>query len=166
MYMFKRFRNSFFIFFLFSDVQGARARIRRSLNVQYVAFFATLTYHIEHAGAGQTFIFDKVVTNLGNGYNKLNGNFIAPVSGSYAFSATLISLYHISAHSQFMKNGISVSYMFVSGEEAGYDTTSQTIVLELQKGDDIFIRNIDAGAAYHGSHYSTFSGFLLQQSYP
>jgi hypothetical protein len=55
--------------------------------------------------------------------------------------------------------------MFVSGAEAGYDTTSQTIVLEFQKGDDIFIQNNDAEASYNGLHYNAFSGFLLRQNF-
>jgi hypothetical protein len=65
----------------------------------------------------------------------LNRNFVAPVSGTYILSATLFSIYHKSVHSQLVKNGSPVSFMFVSGAEAGYDTSSQTIVLELRKGD-------------------------------
>jgi hypothetical protein len=63
-----------------------------------------------------------------------------------------------------VKNGSHVSFMYVNRVEAGYDTSSQTIVLELRKGDDIFIQNNDADAAYHCFHYNTFSGFLLQQN--
>jgi hypothetical protein len=55
--------------------------------------------------------------------------------------------------------------MYVNGAEAGYYTLSQTIVLEIRKGDDIFIQNNDADAAYHGFHYNSISGFLLQQNY-
>jgi hypothetical protein len=146
------------------DIHSTRARIRRVENEQNVAFFDTLSNKLQHAGVGQTFVFDRVVTNIANGYNNFNGNFIAPVSGTYIFSVTLISLYHISAHAQFVKNGSPVSYVYVSGSEAGYDTTSQTIVLELRKGDDIFIQNNDADKSYHGAHYSTFSGFLLHEN--
>ncbi|XP_060556644.1 EMILIN-1-A-like isoform X2 [Ruditapes philippinarum] len=144
------------------DIHSTRARIRRVENEQNVAFFATLSNQLQHAGVGQTFVFDRVVTNIANGYNNFNGNFIAPVSGTYVFSATLLSHYHNSAHAQFVKNGSPVSYMYVSGAEAGYDTSSQTIVLELLKGDDICISNNDADKSYNGDHYSTFSGFLLQ----
>ncbi|XP_045198731.2 complement C1q-like protein 2 [Mercenaria mercenaria] len=147
------------------DMYKTPSRIRRADNEETIAFFATLTNHLEHAGVQQTFVFDRIVTNLGHGYNNHSGNFIAPVSGTYVFSATLISLYHQSSHSQFTKNGQAVSYMYVSGAEAGYDTTSQTIVVQLHKGDDVCIHNIDADKSYHGAHYSTFSGFLLQQDF-
>ncbi|XP_045211121.2 uncharacterized protein LOC123562559 [Mercenaria mercenaria] len=140
-----------------------RKRIRRADNEKNIAFFATLTNHLEHVGVQQTFVFDHVVTNLGHSYNSYNGNFIIPVSGTYVFSATLVSEHHYSSHSHFTVNGQAISFMYVSGSEAGFDTTSQMIVVKLQKGDDVCIRNIDAHKSYLGGHYNTFSGFLLRQ---
>jgi hypothetical protein len=121
--------------------------------------------HILHAGVNQILVFDHVITNLGNSYNNHNGNFIAPVSGTYVFSVTVMSRYHVNAHLRLVKNGQTVSYLYVSGSEAGYDTTSQTAVLLLQKGDDFCIQNIDSDKDLNGDHYSSFSGFLLQQDY-
>ncbi|XP_060593556.1 uncharacterized protein LOC132748024 [Ruditapes philippinarum] len=77
-----------------TDMHYTRARIRLVENEQNVAFFATLSNHLEHAGVAQTFVFERVVTNVGNGYNNLNGNFVALVSGTYVFSATLFFIHH------------------------------------------------------------------------
>ncbi|XP_045176620.2 cerebellin-1-like [Mercenaria mercenaria] len=142
-----------------------RNRFRRAENENPVAFFAAITNHVTHAGVNQTYVFDHAITNLGNAYNNHNGNFVAPVDGTYVFSVTLMSLYHVNAHAKFFKNGQPVSTLYVSGAEAGYDTTSQTIVLQLHKGDDISVHNIDVDVSMAGAHYSTFSGFLLQENY-
>ncbi|XP_060602845.1 complement C1q-like protein 4 [Ruditapes philippinarum] len=121
--------------------------------------------HLEHAGIHQNFIFETVVTYVGNGYHSHVGTFIAPMSGTYVFSATLVSFYHVSAHAQFVKNGQAVTTMYVSGAEAGYDTTSQTIVLQLQKGDDVTVQNSDTDKSFYGGSHSTFSGFLLFEDF-
>ncbi|XP_060586208.1 heavy metal-binding protein HIP-like [Ruditapes philippinarum] len=140
-------------------------RIRRAENESPVAFFATLNNHLNHLSANQPIAFDNVVTNIGNAYNNHFGSFIAPVPGTYVFSATLFSHYHTNYHANFVKNGQMITRMYVSGGEGGYDTTSQTIVLDLVKGDDVGIQNIDADKPIYGFNYSMFSGFLLQENF-
>ncbi|XP_045175972.2 complement C1q-like protein 2 [Mercenaria mercenaria] len=143
----------------------SKNRIRRAENETPVAFFAKMGSHLDHAGIHQTFIFEIVVTNVGNAYNNHLGVFVAPVAGTYVFSTTLVSSYHVNAHAQFVKNGKAITTMFVSGGESGHDTTSQTIVLQLQKGDDVSVQNLDSDKSFYGSSHSTFSGFLLQEDY-
>jgi hypothetical protein len=121
--------------------------------------------HLVHAGIHQNIVFDTVVTNVGNGYHSHVGTFIAPVSGTYVFSATLVSFYHVNAHAEFVKNGQVLTTMFVNGAEAGYDTTSQTIVSQLQKGDDVVVQNKDADKSFYGTGQGTFSGFLLFEDF-
>ncbi|XP_060602844.1 heavy metal-binding protein HIP-like [Ruditapes philippinarum] len=140
-------------------------RIRRAENEIHVAFFAKMDKHLVHAGIHQNIVFDTVVTNVGNGYHSHVGTFIAPVSGTYVFSATLVSFYHVNAHAEFVKNGQVLTTMFVNGAEAGYDTTSQTIVLQLQKGDDVVVQNKDADKSFYGTGQGTFSGFLLFEDF-
>jgi hypothetical protein len=55
--------------------------------------------------------------------------------------------------------------MYVSQGDAttGDDTTSQTIVLQLQKGDDVPIQNKDPDKGFYGINHSIFSGFLLYE---
>jgi hypothetical protein len=147
----------------FTDAQVNR--IRRAENETPVAFFAKMDKNLEHAGIHQNIVFETVVTNVGNGYHSHVGTFIAPVSGTYAFSATLLSFYHVNAHVAFVKNGQLITTMFVSGGEAGYDTTSQTIVLQLQKGDDVVVQNKELDKSFYGTGQGTFSGFLLFEDF-
>ncbi|XP_060579687.1 cerebellin-4-like isoform X2 [Ruditapes philippinarum] len=148
--------------------QGASTnRIRRQSVETPVAFFAKRNAHLQHASAHQTVIFDAIVTNLGNAYNSSAGVFVAPVAGTYVFSTTLISINFQSAHAQFAVNGAAITNMYVSQGDAttGDDTTSQTIVLQLQKGDDVSIQNKDPDRGFHGISHSIFSGFLLYEDF-
>ncbi|KAL4233846.1 hypothetical protein ACF0H5_008522 [Mactra antiquata] len=127
-----------------------------------VAFFATIgNHHLEHAGVNQVIVYDNIVTNVGNGYNKLIGVFTAPVDGIYVFSSTMVAHVHQNAHSSFYKNNDRLNIMFASGVESAFDTSSATIVLQLSKGDLITVRNGDADTSIHGFDHSSFSGFLL-----
>ncbi|XP_045209907.1 uncharacterized protein LOC123561523 [Mercenaria mercenaria] len=146
------------------DVKRSQ-RIRRAENENPVAFFATLDQHLTHVGIHQPIAFDNVTTNIGNAYNSHFGSFIAPVPGTYVFSATLFSHYHADYHVQFVKNGQSLTNIYMRGSESGYGTMSQTIVLQLQKGDDVSIQNNEVDSAIFGANYCTFSGFLLQEEF-
>jgi hypothetical protein len=126
-----------------------------------VAFFAKMDENLEHAGVHQNFIFEVVAINIGNGYNNKSGAFVAPVSGIYVFSATLVSFSNVNAQVRFMWNGQPMTVMIVSGAGSGQDTISQTIVLPVRKGDVFTIQNIDSDKSFIGGARSMFSGFLL-----
>ncbi|WAR27291.1 C1QT3-like protein [Mya arenaria] len=143
---------------------NAYNRMRREYVGSPVAFLATLTNHITHAGALQPIVFDRVVSNVGGAYNVHLGSFVAPVSGIYVFSTTLLSYPGHTSHFQFVKNNDFVSRLFLHTSSGQYETVSQTVVLQLNKGDDVTIRNQDPDEAIHGSNYSTFAGFLIWET--
>jgi len=131
-----------------------------------VAFFATLTSHVTHAGRNQTIAFDRVVTNVGNAYNPHVGVVTAPVSGIYVFSVSLLSYPGHKTHYQLYKNNDFVSNIYLHTPSASdYETTSQTAVLQLVKGDDVTLRNVDGDESLHGVNYSTFAGFLVWEDF-
>ncbi|KAL4226160.1 hypothetical protein ACF0H5_014146 [Mactra antiquata] len=126
------------------------------------AFYATIgNTPFEHGGAGQVIVYDNIITNAGNGYNGHLGTFTAQVEGIYVFSTTMVALGHVDAHASFYKNSDKINIMFVSGVEADYDTSSSTVVLELQKGDVVTVRNVNNDRSFAGKGHSSFSGFLL-----
>ena len=56
------------------------------------AFFARSTNRTTpYLDPNQDIVFDYVVTNIGSGYHGNHGLFVAPVSGVYVFSTTLVS---------------------------------------------------------------------------
>ena len=141
-------------------------RIRQAMTETPVAFLATLTSHVLHAGQNQPIVFDRVVTNVGNAYNPHLGAFTAPASGIYVFSVSLLSFPGHATHYQLMKNNDFISNIYLQTPSAGqYESTSQTVVLQLTKGDDVSLRNIDGDESLHGDNYNTFAGFLVWQDF-
>ena len=113
-----------------------------------VAFFVRLTNKTPHLDPNQDIVFDHVVTNVGNGYHGNHGLFVAPVSGLYVISATVMSylpgptIYYMYSHAKLVKNGQLLATMGQHGV-AVWDTSSMTIAVELQKGDDVAVQNSD-----------------------
>lgn len=142
-------------------------RIARAENEVNVAFYAAVgSHHIEHAGANQPIVFDDVITNLGNAYNKFAGDFRAPVEGTYVFSVTLMAYGAHTTHYRITQNGQGKGNIYLRGQDGAYTTSAMTAVLELKQGDNVTIQNVDADEYLYGYAYSTFSGFLLYQIYP
>lgn len=48
---------------------------------------------------------------------------------------------------------------------SSHGTASMLVVLELVKGDDVSVADVDMNRAIHGDAYTSFSGFLLQEYY-
>ena len=128
-----------------------------------MAFLATLSNDQTRIGHLQNVVFDHVETNIGNYYDPNVGLFRAPKAGTYVFSTTLMTYNNHSSHYGFFVNRRDVTHMWVNGQHNNYDTTSQTVVLHLNKGDDVTVKHTDADKNLRGYHYCIFSGFLLYQ---
>ena len=142
-------------------VEHVQPRIRKTTFDLRVAFFATLSNPQTHIGHLQNVVFDHVETNIGNGYDPNVGLFRAPEAGTYVFSTTLMSHYNHSTHYGFFLNRRCVTNTWMDGQQKHYDTTSQTVVFHLNKGDDVTVRHTDSDKGLEGWSQSIFSGFLL-----
>ncbi|XP_038645761.1 complement C1q-like protein 2 [Scyliorhinus canicula] len=108
--------------------------------------------------------FDDVVTNLGNYYDSATGKFTCAVPGTYFFT------YHVlmrggdgtSMWADLCKNGQVRASAIAQDADQNYDYASNSVVLHLDSGDEIYIK-LDGGKAHGGNNnkYSTFSGFIL-----
>ncbi|KAL4226976.1 hypothetical protein ACF0H5_014952 [Mactra antiquata] len=140
--------------------------LRQADNETPIAFTAALGNHFQHAGVNQTFRFENVITNVGGFYDKITGVFKAPFAGIYVFSTTVVGMNEIHAHAALFKNDQQLNIMYVGSRVGNADTSSATIALELQTGDDISVRAIqNDGTAFYGDGHNLFTGFLLQQTY-
>ena len=127
------------------------------------AFFASLKKHpYTLAGANAVIKFEDVRVNRGKGYDPSTGVFTAPRKGLYHISCLIFGISGNSLHYQLNKNDAAYTY--------GYTTkgihTSSTIssLMEMKKGDRVFVKhNSSASEKIHGGHYTTFSGYLLQE---
>lgn len=118
-------------------------------------------------GVNQNVVFKSVMLNLGSAYNSLHGVFMAPRDGVYLFSASLLS--DTQAHSSTVHAAISVNgnkaakILAISEANRHRDQGSNTLIADLKKGDQVWVKNVDNDdATICGINgYSTFSGYLL-----
>ena len=76
-----------------------------------IAFTAVVTpADLTNLGAGQTIIYDKVITNVGNGYDNRTGIFTSPKKGVYVFEMALMVTPGMEQYLEFNKDGQSVTF--------------------------------------------------------
>ncbi|OWF56505.1 uncharacterized protein LOC110446775 [Mizuhopecten yessoensis] len=132
----------------------------RTISGNQVGFYVTLRgLRGVSLGSHQTIPFDNVVTNVGNGYSKMNGIFSAPVDGIYSFTAIVRSYMNSEAHLIITKNGERIGNVYKGDQDR---TATCTAVLVLNAGDHVYVQNTNASVTdLFGFDYSSFSGFLI-----
>ncbi|KAJ3607928.1 hypothetical protein NHX12_024979 [Muraenolepis orangiensis] len=108
--------------------------------------------------------FDDVVTNIGDHFEGATGKFTCKVPGTYFF------IYNVlmrggdgtSMWADLIKNGLVRASAIAQDQDQSYDYASNSAILHLDAGDEVFIK-LDGGKAHGGNSnkYSTFSGFIL-----
>ncbi|XP_061194743.1 complement C1q-like protein 4 [Saccostrea echinata] len=129
-----------------------------------MAFYAYMTGDTINPGASRTLIFDKIITNAGNGYHNATGAFIVPKTGFYVFtwSMRLVNGAYHQAELVHNHNVMGVAYLYAP---TGDHTVSDALVIHINQGDDVFIRTqsgANAGNIESGTGGRTaFSGWRL-----
>ena len=113
--------------------------------------------------SGSIMKFNRTITNIGGGYvddsGDLNyGKFIAPVNGTYRFSA---NVYHNSAviGGDLMVNG----NLIIGATNGKVGAGSLSVVVDLQQDDEVGLRIPFwvASNEKYDRYFTIFSGFLL-----
>lgn len=131
-----------------------------------VVFTATVSPPtLTNLGAGQTIIFDKVITNIGNAYDNITGVFTAPVKGVYIFDMALMTDPGDHQYLELVQNGQNI--LFNYGHALGGNhlvSSTRTVSVELSKGTKVWMRTQNTPThgtgKVHGYSFSTFSGWL------
>ncbi|KAK3086699.1 hypothetical protein FSP39_022185, partial [Pinctada imbricata] len=114
-----------------------------------------------------TIVYDKVITNNGNAYNKATGKFTAPRDGPFVFTWTAITTDWFQINVYIYHNGRRLSVAQADSETDGQNSSgSNTIVLNLKKYDVVELKcglwgDISKHVLYGDAH-STFSGWALK----
>ena len=114
-------------------------------------------------------VYDKVVINRANGYNKGDGIFIAPVTGVYAFhfSVCVFESPDIPwASLEIALNGNALGSIFEEGAASGggFHCSSTLVISDVHIGDHVFIRTMQTTIGHIHSDQrgrTSFSGWLL-----
>jgi len=107
-----------------------------------------------------TLIYKRVITNIGHAYNPLTGKFTAPDSGIYSFRFTASSVENGAKFCLF-RNDEKVMQIVHKNVKGILIHIPNVTVLELQKGDEVYIRMDGGDLKVYSNNFHTFSGFLL-----
>ena len=117
------------------------------------AFFASLVKHpYTVTGVNAVVKFEDARVNRGQGYNPSTGVFTAPRKGLYHISCLILGMTGNDMHYQLNKNDAVYTNGYVS-----------KALVDMKKGDRLFIKNNSRSVQIHGAHYSTFSGYFFQE---
>jgi hypothetical protein len=125
-----------------------------------VAFTAGATSSSTTWNSG-ALVFPKVIHNIGGGYNPSTGVFTAPTEGHYVFFVTVVEYNQQYSRVDIVLNGTS-KVRTLGDDNAAYQTGANMVVLQLQRGDTVWIRHASGKGYYTDSvPVTTFSGFRL-----
>ncbi|CAG2194982.1 C1QL [Mytilus edulis] len=103
-----------------------------------------------------------VITNVGNGYDKSTGIFTAPSNGVYIFSWNVLTHAGKYFFTYLTLNGKLIVRNYTGAQKiADHISSSQNVVLEIEKDDKVFIKVQDGytGQYMIGDDWSSFSVF-------
>ena len=125
-----------------------------------VAFTAGMTSS-STTWRGDILVFPHVITNKGQGYSSSSGKFTAPRDGTYVFTVTGVSFAKKPLTLDIVHDGVSKVKTW-SDSSASHQTGTNLVVLELDRGDAVWVRR-NSGQGYYSLSvpWTTFSGFIL-----
>ncbi|XP_062601274.1 complement C1q-like protein 4 [Saccostrea cucullata] len=128
-------------------------------SVTFSAYQSTSKSYKQH----ETWIYDTVLVNDGNAYNKATGTFTAPSGGVYVFTWATLTAPGKAAHPYLRVNGNYKGWTAFNNKHTSqqvWSSGSNTIVVRLKKGDKV---NVASGylAAYAREKFSSFSGWKI-----
>ncbi|XP_056012369.1 complement C1q-like protein 3 isoform X1 [Ostrea edulis] len=124
-----------------------------------VAFHAELGSNRIYKG-GSVWVFDNVVTNVGNAYNPKTGKFTTPSKGIYLFNWYTLSNPGKVSHAGLYVNGKMKGRQASNnqGNDKKYITAGSSIVLALEKGDLVYIMDAHGRTSDVKSSWTAFGG--------
>ena len=126
-------------------------------------FSATMSRDIANVQNHATIVFDNIITNIGAAYSPSNGVFTCKMAGIYVFVWTTTNKNRTWMNTELVLNGQWKGIAFSdSGDHDDYSVASNTVVLDLDVGDQVWIR----AGTWHNGHLggesrTSFSGFML-----
>ncbi|CAC5416603.1 C1QL [Mytilus coruscus] len=105
-----------------------------------VAFYAQLSISEQNIGKHHPIVFDHVILNVGNGYNKHSGTFAAPTSGIYVFTFLLFPSRSGKMAVNIFKNSEAIAQIFTEMRTDTFSGTTPVAVIDMNVGDIAFVR--------------------------
>ncbi|XP_050931429.1 complement C1q-like protein 4 isoform X3 [Lates calcarifer] len=110
-----------------------------------------------------TLVYNTLIANVGDAYSASTGVFTAPVAGVYCF----ILSYHAggdhNAKLMLIKNSELIVATSDHKSNEPSDNGGNAAVLELKKGDQVYVRMAAGTRVWADGRHTSFSGFLVNQ---
>ncbi|XP_060063259.1 complement C1q-like protein 2 [Ylistrum balloti] len=158
------------IIFGFLAIAATNGDNRATSDPGEVAFSAGLTSMLTLSHTERV-KYNRIYTNIGNGYHSDTGTFECPVAGIYVFQFHSVAHQNKAAWLQLYKNFQYVASTY--GHTVNdYASTGNSVILHLSKGDEVYIQAVDPIYGYatylYGANdevYCTFSGYMISPVY-
>ncbi|XP_072032002.1 uncharacterized protein [Amphiura filiformis] len=112
---------------------------------------------------GDIVTFEEATTNIGDDFNLEQGKFTCEVPGVYVFSFTAM-IFSGSAGVSLVKDGTVVVGTYTRNTNNNIDQATAMAVLQLQSGDQVWMKFSHRGRVYSESYkFTSFSAFLLHE---
>ncbi|XP_062577663.1 complement C1q-like protein 4 [Saccostrea cucullata] len=141
---------------------------RKESRLTGVAFYAYMSSNVmvKTLSKHKTFVYDRVETNIGNGYDARSGKFTAPESGVDVFHTSTTAFDKSHSIVEIVKNNAIKDIGWADAMDHNDRAPASTMtILNLKKGD---IVNTRVGTHFAGNYMEsnayarmTFSGFKL-----
>lgn len=109
--------------------------------------------------SGEVIKFNKVITNVGDGYNESTGVFTAPEAGYYEFTVTIMAQSSNTFISRVLVGG-SDAFCRAYGSSRSQAQGMCDTIYHLSRGSTAKVTQY-SGSALYGNGFSTFSGHLI-----
>ncbi|XP_071171117.1 heavy metal-binding protein HIP-like [Mytilus edulis] len=146
---------------MFMKIKGTGQGMREHQDT-FSAFAASLT-DPKTLGVGQIIKFNKVWTNINKDYHASTGVYTAPIAGVYQFSCSVMTPYSKTLRVFLWKNDTKTVAIYPGN--TGHNMGTLNMVLELRKGDKVYIKQGGGEKDIHSnsnSNFSMFSGYLIR----
>ncbi|KAL3882719.1 hypothetical protein ACJMK2_029031 [Sinanodonta woodiana] len=132
---------------------------KERITTEHIGFYATFSTGLVSVHEHAIVLFDTVLQNDGNGFNKQTGTFTCPLSGTYLFSLSILANPGSPLHVYLMVNGQIIANSFAYGVNYS-DQGSISSIVRCEAGQNVWI-GVYRGTQLYGDHYTSFSGFFL-----
>lgn len=106
--------------------------------------------------------YQRILSNIGSGYNPATGVFTAMVPGLYYFSYTMFNNGQPNSVVSLMMNSQRVVSTWDTVGNDNHGSATNAAVVRLEAGDSVFVKLYATRVLYDDDYYyNTFSGFLL-----
>lgn len=124
-------------------------------NIAFTAYFAERD--------GNIMKFQNTRTNVGEVYDTNTGKFKAPLGGNYYFEVNLhVRCSTPDTEAAFLKHaGQIITWIRCPGNVDRYYPTSNSVILRVEKNEEVFIEYSDGGLLSSKHTHNSFSGYLI-----